>query len=101
MLTELINPEDLEPGDVIIYPCLSEMRTAKIVKKPAKITKTYANSQYDYYKTTRCLVNVEYKSVPGYNPSNCFYKAEQQFNIDEFNVTKYLQFHNPVLKVIG
>lgn len=100
MLTELINPEDLEPGDVIIYPSLTEMRTAKIVKKPAKITKTYVNGQYDYYKTTRCLVNVEYKPLPGYNPHNRTY-AVQQFNVDEFNVTKYIRICNPVLKVIG
>ena len=44
MLTELINPEDLEPGDVIIYPSLTEMRTAKIVKKPTKVTTTYNNT---------------------------------------------------------
>lgn len=100
MLTELINPEDLEPGDVVIYPSLTEMRTAKIVKKPAKITKTYVNGQYDYYKTTRCLVNVEYKPLPGYNPQNRT-RAEQQFSIDEFNVTKYVRICNPVLKVIG
>lgn len=100
MLTELINPEDLEPGDVVIYPSLTEMRTAKIVKKPSKITKTYANGQYDYYKSTRCLVNVEYKPIRGYNPQNRTY-AEQQFSIDEFNVTKYIRICNPVLKVIG
>lgn len=100
MLTELINPEDLEPGDVIIYPCLSEVRTAKIVKKPAKVSKTYANRQYDYYKPTRCLVNVEYKPIGGYNPQNRTY-AEQQFSVDEFNVTKYIRICNPVLKVIG
>ena len=100
MLTELINPEDLEPGDVIIYPSLTEMRTAKIVKKPAKVTRTYANGQYDYYKTTRCLVNVEYKPLPGYNPQNRTY-AVQQFNVDEFNVTKYIRICNPVLKIVG
>lgn len=100
MLTELINPEDLEPGDVIIYPSLTEMRTAKIVKKPSKITKTYANVQYDYYKSTRCLVKVEYKPIPGHNPQNRMY-VEQQFSIDEFNVTKYIRICNPVLKVIG
>ena len=76
------------------------MRTAKIVKKPTKVTKTYANGQYDYYKTTRCMVNVEYKPVPGYNPQNRTYR-QQQFNIDEFNVTKYIRICNPVLKVIG
>ena len=32
MITELINPEDLEPGDVVLYPSLTEIRTAKIVK---------------------------------------------------------------------
>lgn len=98
MLTELINPEDLEPGDVIIYPCLSEVRTAMIMKKPIKVFSS--NRVYHYYKTTRCLVNVEYKPLPGYNPKNRTY-AVQQFNVDEFNVTKYLRFHNPVLKVIG
>jgi hypothetical protein len=101
MLTELINPEDLEPGDVIIYPSLTEMRTAKIVKKPTKVTTTYGNGlQYHSYKTTRCLVNVEYKPIPGHNPQNRTY-GEQQFSIDEFNVTKYIRFSNPVLKVIG
>lgn len=100
MLTELINPEDLEPGDVVIYPSLTEMRTAKIVKKPTKVTTTYNNIQYHSYKTTRCLVNVQYKPVPGYNPQNRTY-GEQQFSIDEFNVTKYIRFSNPVLKVIG
>ena len=100
MLTELINPEDLEPEDVIIYPSLTEMRTAKIVKKPIKVTTTYNNSQYHSYKSTRCLVNVEYKPIPGYNPQNRIY-GKQQFSIDEFNVTKYIRFGNPVLKVIG
>jgi hypothetical protein len=101
MLTELINPEDLEPGDVIIYPSLTEMRTAKIVKKPTKVTTTYGNGvQYHSYKSTRCLVNVEYKSIPGYNPQHRTYR-EQKFSIDEFNVTKYIRFSNPVLKVIG
>jgi hypothetical protein len=100
MLTELINPEDLEPGDVIIYPSLTEMKTAKIVKKPTKVTKTYSQGQYDYYKSTRCLVNVEYKPIPGHNPHNRFY-TEQQFSIDEFNATKYIRICNPVLKVIG
>jgi hypothetical protein len=97
MITELINPEDLEPGDVIIYPCLSEVRTAKIVKKPTKVISS--GGQYHYYKTTRCLVNVKYKPVSGYNPNNRSY-TEQQFSIDEFNVTKYIRFSNPVLKVI-
>lgn len=100
MLTELINPEDLEPGDVIIYPSLTEMRTAKIVKKPTKVTTTYNNIQYHSYKSTRCLVNVEYKPIPGYNPQHRTYR-EQKFSIDEFNVTKYIRFSNPVLKVIG
>lgn len=100
MLTELINPEDLEPGDVIIYPSLTEMRTAKIVKKPTKVTTIYNNSQYHSYKSTRCLVNVEYKPIPGYNPQHRIY-GEQKFSIDEFNVTKYIRFSNPVLKVIG
>ena len=101
MLTELINPEDLEPGDVIIYPSLTEMRTAKIVKKPTKTTTTYSNGvQYHSYKTTRCLVKVEYKPIPGYNPQHRLY-TEQQFSVDEFNVTKYIRFSNPVLKVIG
>lgn len=98
MLTELINPEDLEPGDVIIYPCLSEVRTAKIMKKPIKVTTS--NGQYYYYKTTRCLVKLEHKPIPGHNPQNRTY-AEQQFSIDEFNVTKYIRICNPVLKVIG
>ena len=100
MLTELINPEDLEPGDVIIYPSLTEMRTAKIVKKPTKVTTIYNNSQYHSYKSTRCLVNVEYKPIHGYNPQNRTYR-EQKFSVDEFNVTKYIRFSNPVLKVIG
>jgi hypothetical protein len=100
MITELINPEDLEPGDVIIYPSLTEMRTAKIVKKPTKVTTTYNNIQYDSYKTTRCLVNVQYKPLPGYNPQNRTY-AVQQFNVDEFNVTKYIRICNPVLKIVG
>tara|TARA_R110000868_G_scaffold42638_6_gene143935 strand:+ start:7000 stop:7302 length:303 start_codon:yes stop_codon:yes gene_type:complete len=100
MLTELINPEDLEPGDVIIYPSLTEMRTAKIVKKPNKITKTYNQGQYDYYKSTRCLVNVEYIPIPGYNRQNRTY-GKQQFSIDEFNATKYIRICNPILKVIG
>lgn len=95
MLTELIDPENLEPGDVIIYPCLSRMITAKIVKKPAKITINYSNGPYHYYKSTKCLVNIEYKS----NQSNHIYK-EQKFSIDEFNETKYILFKNPVLKVI-
>lgn len=97
MITELINPEDLEPGDVIIYPCLSEVRTAKVVKKPTKVMSN--GGQYHYYKTTRCLVNVEYKPLPGYNPNNRFYR-EQKFSVDEFNATKYIRFSNPVLKVI-
>jgi hypothetical protein len=99
MITELINPEDLESGDVVIYPCMSGMRTAKIVKKPAKVTRTYTYGKYDYYKTTRCLVNVKEKPVPGYNPQNRFYK-EQMFSVDEFNATKYIRFSNPVLKII-
>jgi hypothetical protein len=97
MITELINPEDLEPGDVIIYPCLSEVRTAKVVKKPTKVISS--SGQYHYYKTTRCLVNVKEKLVPGYNPQNRFYK-EQMFSVDEFNATKYIRFSNPVLKII-
>jgi hypothetical protein len=97
MITELINPEDLEPGDVIIYPCLSEVRTAKIMKKPTKVMSS--GGQYHYYKTTRCLVNVKYKPVPGYNPQHRLY-TEQVFSVDEFNVTKYIRFSNPVLKVI-
>ncbi len=100
MLTELINPEDLEPGDVIIYPSLTEMRTAKIMKKPTKVTKTSRYNQYDHYKSTRCMVNVEYKPISGYNPQNRTY-GQQQFSIDEFNVTKYIRICNPVLKVIG
>lgn len=97
MITELINPEDLEPGDVIIYPCLSEVRTAKIMKKPIKVFSS--NGVYHYYKSTRCMVNVEYKPIPGYNPQNRTY-AEQQFSVDEFNVTKYIRISNRVLKVI-
>lgn len=100
MLTELINPEDLEPGDVIVYPCLTEMRTAKIVKKPTKTTRTYGGIQYHSYKMTRCQVSVEYKPIGGYNPQNRT-RAEQKFSIDEFNVTKYIRICNPVLKVIG
>lgn len=94
MLTELINPENLEPGDVIIYPCLSGMRTAKIVKKPVKITKNYSYGPYHYYKSTKCLVNIEYNQR-GYR----IYK-EQKFSLEEFNETKYIRFSNPVLKVI-
>jgi len=45
-------------------------------------------------------VNVEYKPIPGHNPQNRTY-GQQQFSIDEFNVTKYIRICNPVLKVIG
>lgn len=96
MLTELINPEDLEPGDVIIYPSLTEMRTAKIMRKPTKVVSN--GGLYHYYKTTRCLVNVEEKQIPGRYK---IVRKVQMFSVDEFNVTKYIRFSNPVLKVIG
>ena len=96
MITELVNPEDLEPGDVVIYPSLTEMSTAKIVKKPAKVTKTYTYGQYHYYKSARCLVNVQSESIPGYK----MIRRVQKFSVDEFNETKYIRFCNPVLKLI-
>jgi hypothetical protein len=96
MITELINPEDLEPGDVVLYPSLTEIRTAKIVKTPTKITKTYTYGQYSYYKSARCLVNVQSEPIPGYK----MIRRVQKFSFDEFNETKYIRFSNPVLKVI-
>ena len=103
MITELVNDlEDLEIGDVVIYSSGVGMRSAKIERKPVKSSPTST-----YHKPTRCKVNVTVKTYPKNVWKNGAYVIEgtrsfktQNFNLEEFNEVKYLNFSAPILRLI-
>lgn len=86
------NQEDLEPGDIVIYGSSKGLLTAKVEKKPAR------NPKYpSYFKSTRCKVNAEkhFQVYPAsghrINPRTITWTV-QHFNIEEFNIVKYINF---------
>lgn len=106
LLVELVaSPEDLEPGDVVVYASLGKFLTAKIQKKPVHDTRYGV----EYFKSTRCLVCNEVKEVStnrwdsktrSYTPVIVKYNI-QKFDLENFNKVKYITFSRKELfKVI-
>ena len=103
MITEIVNDlEDLEIGDVIVYSSGVGMRTAKIDRKPEKRSSTST-----WYKPTRCKVNLTINTYPRNVWRNGAYVVHgirttkiQNFNLEEFNEVKYLNFSAPIIRVI-
>jgi hypothetical protein len=103
MITELINDlEDLDIGDVVIYSSGVGMRSAKIERKPVKTSPTST-----YHKATRCKVNATVHTFPKKVWRNGVYVIQgtrsfktQNFDLEEFNEVKYLNFSAPILRVI-
>lgn len=105
MLVELItSPEDLEPGDVVVYASMSKFLTAKIVKKPVLVIK-YGRS---YFKSTRCMVYSEVLEIHRTQRYGTITKPLilkyniQKYNLNDFNKVKYInfQFGSGIFKVI-
>ena len=108
IFVELItSPEDLEPGDVVVYGNSSGLRTAKILKKPVLDTR-YGMK---YFKSARCLVCNEIKKVNStkwdpktrsYSPVVLEYNI-QKFDLENFNKTKYITFRadSPIFRMVN
>lgn len=106
--TEIItSPEELNPGDIIIYGNGGRLMTAKIQKKPVLDTRYGLK----YFKSTRCLVCNEIKKVDStkwdpktrtYNPVVLEYKI-QKFELENFNTIKYITFRadTPVFRIVN
>jgi len=103
MITELVNDlAELELGDVIIYASGLGLRSAKIDRKPQKYSPTS-----DWYKSTRCKVNLTFKTFPRTIWQNGKYVTHgtrtfttQNFNVEEFNGVKYVRLSVPLFRVI-
>jgi hypothetical protein len=103
MITELVNDlAELEPGDVIVYASGVGLRSAKIDRKPEKYSPTT-----DWYKSTRCKVNLTINNVPRRIWQNGAYVnhgtrtfTKQNFNVEEFNGVKYIRLSAPLFRVI-
>jgi hypothetical protein len=103
MITELVNDlAELEPGDVIVYASGLGMRSAKIDRKPQKHSPTS-----DWYKSTRCKVNLTFNTFPRKIWQNGAYVVHgtrtfttQNFNVEEFNGVKYIRLSIPLFRVI-
>ena len=103
MITEIVNDlAELEVGDVIVYASGAGIRSAKIDRKPQK----YSNTS-NYYKSTRCKVNLTINTYPinvwrngAYVVHGTRTKKTQNFNIEEFNGVKYLRFSVPILRIV-
>ena len=102
MITELVNDlAELEVGDVIVYASGAGIRSAKIDRKPQK----YSNTS-NYYKSTRCKVNLTINTYPRNVWRNGAYVVHprtiktQNFNLEEFNGVKYIRLSAPILRLI-
>ena len=103
MITELVNDlAELEVGDVIVYASGAGIRSAKIDRKPQK----YSNTS-NYYKSTRCKVNLTINTYPRNVWRNGAYvvhgtrtKKTQNFNVEEFNGVKYIRLSAPILRLV-
>lgn len=103
MITELVNDlAELEVGDVIVYASGAGIRSAKIDRKPQK----YSNTT-NYYKSTRCKVNLTINTYPRNVWRNGAYvvhgtrtKKTQNFNVEEFNGVKYIRLSAPILRLV-
>lgn len=102
--TEIVkSPEDLEPGDIIIYGKGGRLMTARIEKKPEKDRK-YS----DWYKTTRCKVPVERKTISTHQWNNGTSVPVNHelvypvFGLENFEKVKYLRFveNEKILRLI-
>jgi hypothetical protein len=108
LLVELVtSPEDLEPGDVVVYASMGKFMTAKIEKKPALDTR-YGMS---YFKSTRCLVCNKVLEITtqkwdsatrSYSPVILKYN-DQEYGFENFNKVKYITFRHGggIFKVIN
>jgi hypothetical protein len=104
ILIELVtSPEDLNPGDVVVYASMGRLLTARIEKKPVK------DSRYgDYYKMTRCTVPIEEKVITSQKWQNGplvdynFTYSYQVFKLEDFTKVKYIRFTGgQILKVVN
>lgn len=103
MITEIVNDlAELEVGDVIVYASGAGIRSAKIDRKPQK----YSNTS-NYYKSTRCKVNLTINTYPRNVWRNGAYVVHgtrtiktQNFNLEEFNGVKYIRLSAPILRLI-
>jgi hypothetical protein len=103
MITEIVNDlAELELGDVIVYASGAGMGSAKIDRKPQKYSPTS-----DWYKSTRCKVNLTFKTFPRTIWQNGKYVTHgtrtfttQNFNVEEFNGVKYVRLSVPLFRVI-
>ena len=103
MITEIVNDlAELEVGDVIVYASGAGIRSAKIDRKPQK----YSNTS-NYYKSTRCKVNLTINTYPinvwrngAYVVHGTRTKKTQNFNIEEFNGVKYINLSVPILRLV-
>lgn len=107
LLIELItSPEDLEPGDVVVYASGSNFRTAKILKKPVLDTKYGITC----FKLTKCMICNEVIGKPTtrwFSITNSYEPIMiknniQKYDLENFNKVKYIRFRfgNLIFKVI-
>lgn len=105
LVVEIVkNALDLEIDDVIIFANGRGLQTAKICKKVA-----LSDNQFNYYKSTKCLVNIsEYErkrfrwdSFMQKSVEQIYTVKTQRFNLEEFNKIKYVKFYENqiILKV--
>lgn len=94
MTVELIeSPEELEPGDIVIYPSMGNLLTAQIEKKPVRDTRYQG-----WYKATRCKISTDSKMIKISIQVPLEY---QVFRFEKFEKVKYINFTSKrILRVI-
>lgn len=97
MTMELIeSPEELNPGDIIIYCSHGNLLTAQIEKKPVRDTR-----YQEWYKRTRCKISTDSKMITSYKWNVQVPLEYQVFRFEKFEKVKYINFTNKrILRVV-
>lgn len=102
MTIDLIeSPEELNPGDIVIYPSMGNLLTAQIEKKPV------LRSSSTWYNKTKCKVPTLTKTVTSQKWENGIrvpYQVPlvyQVFGFEKFEKVKYIDFSGKrILRVV-
>lgn len=103
MMVELVeSPEELNPGDIIIYCSHGNLFTAQIEKKPVRDTR-----YQEWYKATRCKIPTDSKMITSHKWNGAVkipiqVPLEYQiFGFEKFEKVKYINFTNKrILRVV-
>jgi hypothetical protein len=103
MTVELIeSPEELNPGDIVIYPSMGNLLTAQIEQKPV-----LRKQSSTWYNRTKCKVPTLTETVTSQKWENgirVLYHVPleyQIFGFEKFEKVKYINFTNKrILRVV-